>query len=302
MNRRDFLFATGAVASFAMGLGFLPSSIIANDVRTDVKRGSQPGIKLGLTTYQIGGRWNISELIENLEKARIFGVELRTDQKYKHGVELDLNSEQRSEVKKRFADSPITLVGLASSERFDNIDPAVVDKAVESSKRYLQLCADIGSIGLRVFPNDFHANVPQEKTLDQIADALRRIAPTAADLNQEVCLEAHGSAGLLPKLRQVVEAVNHPKVRIMLNSDFRDTAGEGQKANLALTKDFLAGRMHLHDLLEKRYVVAKYYEVQIAFLKEIGWNGWGLLEISDYPQDRIGRLTQMRERWEELMG
>ncbi|MHC4434990.1 MAG: sugar phosphate isomerase/epimerase, partial [Planctomycetota bacterium] len=84
---------------------------------------SEAKTRFGFTTYQWGKDWDIPTLIANCTKARAFGVELRTSQSYAHGVELELSVQQRGEVKKRFADSPVTVVGIATSERFDSPEP-----------------------------------------------------------------------------------------------------------------------------------------------------------------------------------
>ena len=70
-------------------------------------------MRFGFTTYQWGKPWDIPTLIRNCVRAEAFGVELRTSQNYAHGVELDLMAKQRREVRLRFVDSPVMLVGLA---------------------------------------------------------------------------------------------------------------------------------------------------------------------------------------------
>ncbi len=288
LNRRNFIAGTAAMAA---SLGMNPFLSAAMD---------KSGPKLGLTTYMIGRKWTIEDLIKNLTEIGIEGVELRTDMKFAHGVELTVNAARRKDLRKRFSDSPIAFIGLASSERFDYPDPQKVEKAIEKTKKYLQLCSDLGMAGLRVFPNSFHKDVPKEKTIDQIIESLRKLTKTADDLQQEICLEAHGDVGTLSNLRTIVEAVGHKRVRIMLNSDFRDTQGDGLEANLQLTADYLAGRAHIHNLLEKKYVDAKFYERQFAFFKKVNWSGWCLLEISDVPNDRIGKLKEMKMRWDQI--
>jgi sugar phosphate isomerase/epimerase len=290
MQRRDFLLQT-TVAVLGTGYAFTAQTT------TETKK----RLKLGLTTYTIGAQWSITELIENLTKVEIFGVELRTDLKYAHGLELTTGKAERNEAKKRFADSPVKLVGIASGERFDSPDPVKLEKSIERTKELLQFSTDLGSPGLRVFPNDFQKDVPQEKTLEQIIVSLKQLAPTAENLNQEIRLEAHGNIGRLPTLRKIAEAVAHPRVRIMLNSDFRDTEGDGLETNLNLVGDYLAHNVHIHDLLATNYTKAGFYEKQFAFLKKRNWDGWCLLEISDKPANRLDEILRQRQRWEELM-
>ena len=108
-SRREFLsrgicFTAGAVATAALASCKLSE--------TELALKSVTRTRFGLTTYQWGKDWDIPTLIANCRKAQVFGVELRTSQSYAHGVELELGAQQRGEVKKRFEDSPLTLVGL----------------------------------------------------------------------------------------------------------------------------------------------------------------------------------------------
>lgn len=291
MTRREFLKSGGAA---------LAAALAAPAARA---REAKNGVRLGLTTYQIGSKWTVPELIEVLPRFGLFGVEIRTDMKYAHGLELTSSKAARAEAAKRFADSPVQLVGVACGERYDSPDAAKLARAVERTQELLQFCADLGAPGLRVFPNDFHKEVPQEKTLEQIAASLKHLAPIAASLGVELRLEAHGSAGLLPHLATLCKAVDHPALRVILNSDFRDTQGEGLAANLEKVGPYLAGTVHLHDLTAKNYTEAKFYETQCAFLKRIGWNGFCLLEIGDKPDNeaRFKEIARQKQRWDELM-
>ena len=174
---------------------------------------------------------------------------------------------------------------------------------VERTEELLELRVDLVAQRQLVFPKVFQKEVPQEKTLEQIAASLKHLAPIAASLGVELRLEAHGSAGLLPHLATLCKAVDHPALRVILNSDFRDTQGEGLAANLEKVGPYLAGTVHLHDLTAKNYTEAKFYETQCAFLRRIGWNGFCLLEIGDKQDNeaRFKEIAKQKQRWDELI-
>jgi hypothetical protein len=255
----------------------------------------KPQPRLGFTTYQWGKDWDIPTLLANLQRVQIFGVELRTSQSYAHGVELTLNPDQRREVCKRFAESPVTLVGIASSERFDSPDATELKTAIENAKGYLKLSHDVGASGVRVFPNQFHPGVPHEKTIEQIARALNQVGAFAADHGQEVRLEAHGGAGDLPTIRAIMDQVTAPAVRVKLNSDERDAPDFERRFNLV--KDRLGHTLHLHNLKDPRFP----YQLQTDLLVKSGWDGWALLELSDKVPDRVQGLIEQRQLWEQLV-
>ena len=76
-------------------------------------------MRFGFTSYQWGSDWDVPTTIANCTKAKAFGVVTANESNYAHGVELSLPDGRRREVRKRFADSPVKLVGIASGERFD---------------------------------------------------------------------------------------------------------------------------------------------------------------------------------------
>ena len=253
--------------------------------------------RFGFTTYQWGQDWDVPALIGNCSKAEVFGVELRTSQSYAHGVELEMDTRQRREVKKRFEDSPVCLVGIASGEQYDSPEEAELDSAIENTKAFIKLSRDVGGSGVRVFPNSFHEGVPREKTVEQIANALNVVGAFAADYGQEIRLEAHGNAGELPTIRAIMDKVVQPSVRVKLNSDKRDTKGEGFESKFNLVKDLLGETLHLHNLEDTEFP----YQHQMDLLVKMGWSGWQLLEASDKVPDRVKALIEQRRIWDRML-
>ena len=292
-TRRDFLAASLKTTLGLCALSTLPPCPSpAADATASASK-----LRFGFTSYQWGKDWDISTMIANLTKAQVYGVELRTSASYAHGVELSLGAAQRQEVKKRLADSPITLVGIASAECLDWPEPDKLKAAIEAAKAHLRLSCEVGASGVRVFPNQWHPNVPHEKTIAQIARALNEIGAVAADYGQEVRLEAHGSVGELPTLRAIMDQVTQPKVRLKLNSDVRDTKGEGFEKNFNQVKKFLGHTLHTHNLKDTKFP----YQLQINLLVKMNWDGWGLLEASDKVPDRVQALIEQRQLWEQMV-
>ena len=294
ISRRDLLTRSLCLTAGAVAATALPS---CKTLRNAKETKSIERTRFGFTTYQWGKDWDIPTLIANCCKAEVYGVELRTSQSYAHGVELDLTPQQRSEVKKRFEDSPLTLVGLATSERFDSPDPEKLRAAIENAKAHIVLCSDIGGSGVRVFPNSFHKGVPRETTVEQIGSSLNIIGAFASNYGQMVRLEAHGTAGELPTLRAIMEHVVQPSVRLKLNSDKRDKQGQGFEHNFNLVKDYLGDTLHLHNLKDPEFP----YQLQMDLLVKMGWTGWQLLEVSDKVPDRVQALIEQRQIWDRLL-
>src|SRR5579864_4738918 len=208
-TRRQFLSAAGT--------GFLALRSVS---AAPPKRISK--MRFGLMTYQWGIDWDVPTLIANCTQTKALGVELRTSANYAHGVEITLPDAQRREVKKRFEDSAVRIVGVASAERFDSPDPARVAKAVDIVKAHIKLSQDVGGHGVRVVPNDYHPDIPKEKTIAQIQQALNTVGKIAADYGQRIRVENHGTAGDLLSLSQIMQGVDQKSVRVKLNGESID--------------------------------------------------------------------------------
>jgi hypothetical protein len=294
LSRRDFLnrglyFTGGAAAAVAL--------TSCDSLKTAETKKPVARTRFGFTTYQWGQDWDVPTLIANCTKAGALGVELRTSMSYAHGVELELNTQQRSEVRKRFEDSPVCLVGIASGEKYDSPDKAELDSAIENTKAYVKLSRDVGGSGVRVFPNSFHDGVPREKTIEQIASALNVVGAFAAGYGQQIRLEAHGSAGELPTIKAIMDQVNQPSVRVKLNSDVRDTKDGGFEYQFNLVKDFLGDTLHLHNLKDPEFP----YQLQMNLLVKAGWIGWQLMEAENKVPDRLQALIEQHQIWDRML-
>ena len=145
VSRRTFL-ETAAGITLATGLGSWPIFVVAQEKRDANPEKKGGDIRYGLVTYQWAKDWDLPTLIANCAKAKVLGVELRTT--HKHGVEPSLSMQERTDVRKRFADSPVKFLGIGSNERYDSPDPAVVAKAIEATKQFIELSHDVGGSGM----------------------------------------------------------------------------------------------------------------------------------------------------------
>ncbi len=234
-------------------------------------------MKLGIVTYQLGKDWDVPTLIEKLTTLGYEGVELRTQ--HAHGVEDTLSKVEREEVRRRFAGSPITLVGLGTTFEFHALDPAVVRQNVEGTKRYCELARDVGAQGVKVRPNGHQeaAGVPRERTLEQIGRALHECGQAAADNGVQIRLEMHGSVGDATDMRKVIDVADHPNVWLCWNSNTRFDVDErgSVKADFDLVKDKI-GLVHLHDLTDEAYP----WRELLGLLKQNGYQGFCLAECA----------------------
>jgi sugar phosphate isomerase/epimerase len=252
-------------------------------------------MKLGLVTYQWGRDWALPMLIANCEKTKVLGVELRTQ--HKHGVEANLNSQQRRDVKKRFENSAVTLVGLGTNFAFHHVDAARLRKDIEGAKEYIKLSHDVGGSGVKVKPNDLPRGVPREKTIEQIGKSLNELGRFGAEYGQEIRLEVHGGCSQLPVMKGIMDVAEHPNVGVCWNCNSQDLQGEGLEYNFNLVKDRFSDIVHIREVNVGSY---PYQELMKLFVG-MDYDGWILLEARTNPKDRVRALFEQRLVWQEMV-
>lgn len=249
-----------------------------------------PRMKLGTVTYNLAKDWDIASIIKNCTEANFQGVELRTT--HAHGVEVSLNREQRAEVKKRFQDSPVELMGLGSAFDYHTPDQARLRADIAATKDYIVLAHDVGASGVKVRPNALPPEVPKEKTLEQIGKSLRELGGFASDHGVQIRLEVHGrETSLLPNIRRIIEVAGHKLVGVCWNSNQTDLEGDGFDHNFDLVKDKIFV-VHMRDLYLDEYPFRRL----LTRLNEVGFTGYCLAEIPD-SKDPVRVMRYYRSLW-----
>lgn len=286
-SRRDFLKTTTLGGALALG-GGLSGSVFA---------GKKPirQAQYGLVTYQWAKDWDLPTLLKNCKTANVLGVELRTT--HAHGVERTLSKQQRQGVVQQFADSPVTLVGIGSNERFDNPNPGVLKKAIADTKDFIKLSHDVGGTGVKVKPDSFHKGVSKEKTIEQIGRSLNQVGKYGADWGQQIRLEVHGKCAHLPTIRKILDVADHPNVAICWNCNKQDLEGKGLEENFALVKDRLGATTHIHDLIHSDYPHKQFFELMAG----VNYTGWLMLEEGKQPKkETVAALAEQRKLFDQM--
>ena len=287
LSRRLFIqksIITGA------GVAAIPSFLSADSLKKDKK------IRLGLVTYQWAKDWDLPTIITNCEKAGITGVELRTQ--HAHGVEVSLNARQRTEVKKRFADSAVTCIGYGSNFEFHSPDAGKVRENIEQTKAYIKLCKDIGASGIKVKPNNLPDEIPKEKTIAQIAASLNEIGKYAQDYGQLIRVEVHGRKTCeLPNMKAIFDQVTEPNVKICWNSNPQDLLPPGLEANFNMVKKWIGDTTHVHGMSGNEYPFQKLFNLFAG----IKYTGWILLEETTTPPDKVVALKEQLALFNKLV-
>ncbi|MDO5580708.1 MAG: TIM barrel protein [Planctomycetia bacterium] len=288
LNRRSFI-QTAALSSLVL------SGIPGISSLYSAEKGS--GIKMGLCTYLWGKDMDLPALIKACEEARLFGVELRCD--HKHGVGFENSPAERKEVKKRFADSPVDLVGFGTNEAFHYQDPEKLKKCIDNTKEWIKLSADCGGKGVKVKPNDIPKGADRGKITHQIADALNEIGRFAADYGQIIRLENHGSCSPIPIMKEIIEQVSAKNVGLCWNCNQDiDDREPGIAENFKSVQKYLADTVHVHELEKSSYP----YDILVPLFIAMNYQGWFLLECHTKPSDPAQAMKDLRKEYEARWG
>ncbi len=288
-TRRAFLKQSMYVGAAVVAAGPL-GRVLA---RSSAGPGSK--MKFGLVTYLWGRDWDLPTLIANCEKTKVLGVELRTE--HAHGVESNLNAQQRREVKKRFDDSLVTLLGPGTNFAFHHADASRLRKDIEGAKEYIKLSRDCGGSGVKVKPNDLPRNVSQEQTIEQIGKSLNELGRFGADYGQQIRLEVHGACSPPPIIKKIMDVADHPNVGVCWNCNGQDLQGEGLEYNFNMVKDRFGDTVHVRELNIGDYPYQKLMNLFVA----MDYNGWILLEARTNPDDRVKALAEQRQVFGQMV-
>ena len=290
-NRRAFL----KTAAFSVGAANLVTGLAAETKREPSFITSKPKMKLGIVTYNIAKDWDVPTIIKNCAETKFHGVELRTT--HKHGVEVNLTKDQRAEVKKRFADSPVQLMGLGSAFDYHTPDQAKLRADIDATKEYIILAQDVGATGVKVRPNGLPKGVPKEKTLEQIGKSLRELGEFGAQHGQQIRLEVHGAETQFPpNIKTILDVADHKNVGACWNSNQTDLDGEGFDHNFNMLKKKIFS-VHMRDLYLDEYPFRKL----LTGLNDVGFTGYCLAEIPE-SSDPLRVMRYFRSLWLAYQG
>jgi sugar phosphate isomerase/epimerase len=294
-SRRNFL-NIAAVSTAAVVIPDFTTYSEKQKKKSAFSLNSNP-LKLGLMTYQVGRSWDIETIIKNCKETKFEHVQLRTT--HAHGVEVTLSATKRAEVKKRFADSGLA-ISLASAFQYHFTDPAELRKNIEGTKEYLQLAADVGALGIRVFPNAVpkEGDKTREKILEQIGKSVAECANVGHNLGVEVRLEEHGQGTAnIPVIKQILDYADNPYVYVIWNNSDSDYTGEGLpkgyegmslEAQFNLVKDRIRN-VHMRELFTEYP-----WRQLFSLLSQSGYKGYLDIELSDESCEPVRMMKNYR--------
>ena len=155
---------------------------------------------------------SLSEMLALAKRLGYDGVEPRIAANHQHGIEPDINTPKRREIKRQVAESGVPLSCIATSCRY--ADPADVKQQIENTRRCIDLAGDLGVLRLRVFGGQIGKGLSREAAIALVADSLRAVTDQAKERGVIVCMETHDDWCHPDHVARVMKRVNHPTIAV----------------------------------------------------------------------------------------
>ncbi len=298
LSRRTVLARTlyGTVAASALSVGGGGPTAVHAQVASLAPVGGKPRrFEVGTVTYNLGAKMKLDDLIANCEKGGFKAVELRTT--HAHGVEPAMTAAERKAVRERFTKTPVKLFGLGSTCEFHSEKAGVVKQNIETCRAFIELCADVGAVGVKVRPNGLPKSVPVEATLKQIGHALQEVGQYAEKHKVEIHVEVHGGGtSHPPHMKTMLDTCDHPAVGITWNSNDSDKNKEG-----SITEHFHMLAKYIRNVHMRDLFVNYPFRELFSLLKSIGYDRFCLAEIPE-SSDPVRVMRYYRRLWDEFSG
>ncbi len=208
-------------------------------------------MKISFMTFMTP-EWSLDEVLAGARRHGYDGIEIRVVAKQKHGVEPDASADARKEARRKIEDSGIALACIATSCRFADNDPAKRQANVDSLKRHVELAADMGAPGIRVFGGGKAEGLTQADANIIVAEDMAKGCAGACDAGVGIWLETHDHFCSSRDVAEVVERAGCACIAV--NWDVMHPYRTAHESTAETWRNLKEGKIvrhtHLHDGLD----------------------------------------------------
>lgn len=206
--------------------------------------------------------WGVDEIIDAAKKYAYDGIELRTDSKHCHGMELDASEKMRKDASRRFGDAGLEIPCIATGLQFAISDSKLRNENIEKVDAYADLAESLNCGILRVF-----AGLDPETDVDEkINIAVDALGAAVEKLNKRsvsLSIETHDSLYLGKWIRRVVTGVGSEKLRANWDIMHPFLHGESVEDSYKYLGDIM-NHSHFHDGARRDETEESIYLAQIG--------------------------------------
>ena len=194
----------------------------------------------------------------------------------------ELAPERIGDARRQLAAHGLSVSCLGASAQMHDMDPVKHAAQLDEARRFIDLAQALGAPYVRVFGNEYVADVPRAAMLAHIAGALRSLGDYAKPKNVTVVIESHGDFTDSPALLEILQKADSPNVALLWDAHHTFVSGKEQPEDTVRQLGRYIRHTHLKDSVpagnDRRYVLTGTGEVpvqrQIAALAKIGYRGF----------------------------
>ena len=151
--------------------------------------------------------WSFEKVVENAVKMGFSAIEIR-------GIEDELDNakvkcflpENRAKTQALLKENNLVISDLGTSASFH--DPAGHPAAIAECVAALEICNDMGIMGIRVFGNNFIEGVDHEQTIKDVANGIKAVCDEAEKMGSaKVLLEIHGDFNTVENVGKLLKEI-----------------------------------------------------------------------------------------------
>lgn len=188
-------------------------------------------MKFSYTTYAIGKDLDFEDCIKLAHAGGCAGIEFRINDLdsdspgHRHGVQLDLQADERMQIRRRMEDEYLEIVQICTGFRFEYADEALRRRHIEGAQMAVDLAADLNAPFIRVFGNNIPKGVNAGDCTRWVGGALSNVADYALQKGIYILLEMHGQFNFWGYALGALDSAKRDNVGILYNCDKRDLVG-----------------------------------------------------------------------------
>lgn len=186
--------------------------------------------------------WGIGQVVDAAVRYGYQGVEFRTDTGNKHGVQVTSGNDERAAIRRTMEKAGIAACSIATG-LFCHKEQFVAD-----APAYLQLAADIGCPGLRVFCGPIPEGMTTAQAIELCGRHLRQVAPLAQKAGVGLWLETHDTFCKTADAVAAIRLADHPSVGLTYDMLHPLRMGESLETTFGLIHG-LVRHTHFHDVV-----------------------------------------------------
>ena len=235
--------------------------------------------------------WTLDEVVAGMKRHGYQGFEPRVEWGHASGIEAERSTDERKDIRARMEDEGLEICCIATGARMAAPDPDERAGHVEDLKKYIDLAADLGCSRIRTFGGQRDRGRELIAVVDYVAEGYRQVLEQAEARGVTLMLETHDDWCASAPVREVVERVGHPNLKVLWDFMHSQRMLEKPEESFQVLGEHTY-HTHAHDgqIVDGKLQVSATlgdglfdHEIPLRLLSQAGFNGYFSVEVIHPP-------------------